>query len=285
MSIFKSLFKAGGKPKDEGEGSGAGSASAEDMTTCLVCHERTLLPQKDPPWGTALACMHCHAPLIGGSQPEEESPLSISAQTLEKTYGMTGRALEHPRCPFCGKINHAVVFPARGQSIAWYAVEDLPDPARFSFPVHCVHCDKDFHIDWDENPLRATCRICGIQTEDALYSLTICKDCVAKASKLRYRANLTQPPGSQVEYIFLVGFGRMPEGADVSALASAKIELAPRLYTLMLTGSMPQITAEIGLITAEVVERNGQKKLGHEVDWGKVTYEGFRDLLLIKFWE
>ncbi len=88
-----------------------------------------------------------------------------------------------------------------------------------------------------------------------------------------------------MEHIFLVGFGRLPGSEDISALASSKLELAPRLYTLMLTGSVPQITAEIGLITAEVVARNGEKKLGHEVDWGKVTYEGFRDLLLIKFWE
>jgi hypothetical protein len=86
--------------------------------------------------------------------------------------------------------------------------------------------------------------------------------------------------------VFLVGFGRMPEQADVSSLGSSDKEVrGAHLHTSMLSGGIPKSAVEVGIITAEQVLHHGQARLGHEVDWGKVTYEGFRDLLVVKFWK
>ena len=158
-------------------------------------------------------------------------------------------------------------------------------PGSGGYRIADTYANRKEAVPMNEKLIQATCIVCGIQTEDSKYSRVVCKDCLPKVVKLRYRMKLPQPPGVRVEYIFLVGFGRMPGQADVSALGSADREArAPHLHTSMLSGSMPQTEAEIGLITAELVGRDGQKRLGHEVDWEKVTYEGFQDLLLIKFW-
>jgi hypothetical protein len=120
------------------------------LTTCMECHQRTPLPTKDAPWGTALICENCHSPLIRPSDPD--NPLPTSPQRLIMFYGLINRGLEHPRCPFCGKINYAIVFPARGMSLSWYAVAKPENPSGFRFKVVCIHCNKDFYIEWDENP-------------------------------------------------------------------------------------------------------------------------------------
>jgi hypothetical protein len=119
-------------------------------TICMVCHKQTPLPLQDAPWGTAVICINCHSPLIRPSDPE--NPLSTSPQRLMIFYGLINRGLEHPRCPFCQKINHAIVFPAKGMSLGWYTVIEPENPSGYRFMVVCIHCKKEFYIEWDENP-------------------------------------------------------------------------------------------------------------------------------------
>lgn len=122
-----------------------------ELITCMACHKRTPLPERDAPWGTALICVNCHMPLIRPSDIDD--PLFTSPERLEKFYGLLGRGLEHPRCPFCIKINYAIVFPARGLSLGWYAVREPQNPIGFSFKVLCIHCNTNFYVEWDKNPL------------------------------------------------------------------------------------------------------------------------------------
>lgn len=125
------------------------------LTTCLACHNRTPVPVSNPPFGTPLRCIYCQTPLIRPSMLDEYSPLKTSAKLLEQVYGYSGRYLEHPRCPRCNTINYSIVFPERGQYIGWYSVREPEKPEAYRFTVSCVQCGKDFHIEWDENPIKA----------------------------------------------------------------------------------------------------------------------------------
>lgn len=120
------------------------------LTTCTACHKQTPFPEPEAVWGTALACIHCHTPFIQPSDPE--NPLPTSPERLNLFFGLVGRGLEHPRCPFCRKINYGIVFPAKGMALAWYALPDIDDPQKFAFRMECVHCAKEFYVEWEENP-------------------------------------------------------------------------------------------------------------------------------------
>jgi hypothetical protein len=120
------------------------------LTTCTVCHKQTPFPEQEAPWGTALICVNCHAPLIRPSDPD--NPLSTSPERLKMFYGLLERGLEHPQCPFCRKINYAIVFPAKGMTLGWYAITEPENPSGFRFKVVCVNCNKDFYVEWDEPP-------------------------------------------------------------------------------------------------------------------------------------
>jgi hypothetical protein len=124
------------------------------LVTCIACHKRTPVPTSDPPFGAPLRCVHCQSSLIRPSEPEEGSPLSTSSELLNKVYGYSDRYLDHPRCPWCGKTNYSIVFPEKGRSIGWYAEREPKNPQAFCVTVRCVHCDKDFYVEWDENPLQ-----------------------------------------------------------------------------------------------------------------------------------
>jgi hypothetical protein len=120
-----------------------------EETTCLACGGRTPLPQKDVPFGSALICANCRVPLI---RHDAGAPVPTSPALLETVYGMTGRGLEHVGCPFCHALNYAVVFPAKGMALAWFAVGEPENPEGYSFKVECVACAKEFYVEWDENP-------------------------------------------------------------------------------------------------------------------------------------
>jgi hypothetical protein len=122
----------------------------EKLITCSACHKQTPLPRAQADWGTALACVHCCTPFIHPSDPE--NPLPTSPERLRMLYGLVGRGLEHPRCPFCHKINYGIVFPAKGMSLAWYAVAHLYDPENFAFRMTCMHCCKVFFVEWEQDP-------------------------------------------------------------------------------------------------------------------------------------
>ena len=53
----------------------------------------------------------------------------------------------------------------------------------------------------------------------------------------------------------------------------------------MLSGGLPKSGEEAGIIAINLIRSHGRERLGHEIDWGKVTYEGFQDFLVVKFWK
>jgi hypothetical protein len=127
---------------------------SEELVTCMSCHKRTPVPTSDPPFGTPLRCVHCQSSLIRPSEPEVGNPLSTSSELLNRVYGYSGRYLDHPRCPWCGKTNYSIVFPEKGRIIGWYAIKEPENPQAFRVTIRCMYCDKDFYIEWDENPLQ-----------------------------------------------------------------------------------------------------------------------------------
>ena len=132
------------------------------------------------------------------------------------------------------------------------------------------------------------CAFCGAETEDPARfpgDESFCPHCVAKISKVRVRRKEEPPPGANVEYVFPVGFDRMPTQSDVNAFGSLDKEVrGSHLHTLMLSGGLPKSGKEAGMIAVNLIMSNGRERLWHEIDWGKVTYEGFQDFLVVKFW-
>jgi hypothetical protein len=123
--------------------------SPRTHTNCIVCRAPIPFPQKDAPWGSALICPYCHAPRL---TYDKETPLPTSPINLKLNWGMEGRGLEHPRCPFCSQINFAIVFPANGMNLTWFSVAEPENPAGFTINVTCINCAKEFCVEWDENP-------------------------------------------------------------------------------------------------------------------------------------
>jgi hypothetical protein len=117
--------------------------------TCIACHKPIPFAQKDAPWGSAMICPHCHAPRL---EYEKENPLPTSPRHCRIHFGMDGRGLEHPRCPYCNKLNYAIVFPAKGMNLAWFSVMEPENSAGYTIKVTCVNCAKEFYVEWDENP-------------------------------------------------------------------------------------------------------------------------------------
>ncbi len=124
-------------------------SSPPTYVTCIACRKPMPFVQKDAPLGSALICPHCHAPRL---RYDSENPLSTPPSHCKIHFGMEGRGLEHPRCPYCKKINYAIVFPAKGMTLSWYTVTEPENPSGFRFKVVCVNCNKDFYVEWDENP-------------------------------------------------------------------------------------------------------------------------------------
>jgi hypothetical protein len=78
----------------------------------------------------------------------------------------------------------------------------------------------------------------------------------------------------------------MPAPSDLSALSSSDKELrSVRIFTLMLSGDLPSSTQETRAIVLRVGEEDAAPRLAHAVDWAKVTYEVFQNLLVVKFWK
>lgn len=141
------------KDKENKEQYTTGKPESTNSVTCMACHKRTPVPASTPPFGTAIICVNCHNPLIRPSGQEVSSPLPTSATLLHGVYGYSGCYLDHPRCPRCRKLNYSIVFPEKGQFLGWYAVEKPENPQAFRITVKCLHCDKDFYVEWDENPI------------------------------------------------------------------------------------------------------------------------------------
>ncbi|MBN2595031.1 MAG: leucine-rich repeat domain-containing protein [Sedimentisphaerales bacterium] len=123
---------------------------------CEACDEGTRVspPRERPPFGTPIVCATCHAALLpigDATEPRDYSPSDVSA-----SLGYADCSLGHPRCPWCLKVNHCVVFPENGTVLAWCARQKQANPgAAFVIDVACVHCNRRFVVEWDQSPVRA----------------------------------------------------------------------------------------------------------------------------------
>jgi hypothetical protein len=103
-------------------------------------------------------------------------------------------------------------------------------------------------------------------------------------SKVRERRRGTPPGTSGAELVIVVGFNRMPEPSDLSALLSSDKEAGSvRVFTLRLGGDLPSSTEERRAIIIHVGEEHASPRLGHAIDWGKVTYELLQNFLIVQF--
>lgn len=135
---------------------------------CRNCHAVLTLPRRPPPYGTALVCPTCKAPIQTVHEDPPGCPVGSTPQQVQIDFGYVGCSIEHPRCPRCGKVVHAIVFPERGRDVAWYAVEKQENlMSNFTVQVDCPHCNQSFAIEWDEWPFdfnrRKQCNFCGIE--------------------------------------------------------------------------------------------------------------------------
>lgn len=126
-------------------------------TLCFKCGTSNPLPKARPPFGTALVCSQCHAPLL----PMSEAPGSPS-RTVQIFLGYHDCSLLNPPCPWCRKVNYAVVSPDKGYDLAWYCNEKPQNPDGFYIDTTCVHCARNFVVEWDEFPIKnPVCNYCS----------------------------------------------------------------------------------------------------------------------------
>lgn len=144
-------------------------ASPEDgwETYCQSCGTKYSLPRKRPPFGTALVCPKCKNPSQTVREDPPGCPSSWAPKTVELVFGYQECSIEHPRCPWCGKLNYMVVFPERGREVPWYSVEKQENPmSNYTIQVQCINCNRVFTIEWEGWPFsiesRAQCCFRGI---------------------------------------------------------------------------------------------------------------------------
>jgi DNA-directed RNA polymerase subunit RPC12/RpoP len=136
-------------------------------TSCSSCHAKITLPRKTPPFGTALVCPTCKAPIQTVHKDSEGSLVGWNPHQVDMIFGYQTCSIEHPRCPWCSKIVYAVVFPERGRDVPWYAVREQQNPmANFTVPVACPNCSSTFIIEWEGWPFQfksqKQCCFCGL---------------------------------------------------------------------------------------------------------------------------
>jgi len=52
-------------------------------------------------------------------------------------------------CPKCGKNNSISKWPKNGDSVGWFCEDER---GNYSLPVTCSSCNRDFYVNWDNNP-------------------------------------------------------------------------------------------------------------------------------------
>ncbi len=138
--------------------------------SCPICGAEVSLPSDDRPlFGVAIVCPRCKGSLYAHS--DLESPLSIEPADVHAVFGYEAVSMDHPRCPWCGKINYCVIFPEKGPDVAWYANREQENQkANFVITAQCVHCGKRFVIEWDGWPFPIErvkrCNFCSKVTVD-----------------------------------------------------------------------------------------------------------------------
>lgn len=117
-----------------------------ELRTCMSCHKKTPFPKDTPPCAIALICQHCGAPLMPVS-PELDY---VRPELVSRVFGYRNRGLLHVACPWCMKKNYAITAPANSVSGNYYAISEPQNPqALFRMQVDCVHCKKEFWLEWD----------------------------------------------------------------------------------------------------------------------------------------
>jgi hypothetical protein len=116
-----------------------------ELRTCTSCYKKTPFPTDTPPCAIALICQHCGAPLIRVS-PELDH---VRPELVNRVFGYRNRGLLHVNCPWCNKKNYAITAPANSVSISHYVTKEPQNPqALFRMQVDCVHCKKEFWLEW-----------------------------------------------------------------------------------------------------------------------------------------
>lgn len=162
----------------------SGNTSKEHTTWqiyCRSCRAQVDVPRSTPPFGTILACPECNAPLVSIYEDTPGCPMYWPPHTVQAVLGYKDCSLEHPRCPFCGKIVYAVIFPDRGYEVPWYANQEHDNPkANYAIKIRCLHCSKTFVVEWDEWPFsiasRKRCNFCGAIGLSDVQFMTIPED-------------------------------------------------------------------------------------------------------------
>jgi predicted amidophosphoribosyltransferase len=255
---------------------------------CKFCFKSTHMPASNPPFGTALVCEHCGSPLVG-TLAASGAPLSTPPDRLRQASGFTGRCLINPACPWCSTINRAIVAPAAGAATPWHAQKEAGRPDGFWLAVACIECGREFFVEWDAVPLPAACAMCHGDLKTLKRSEKdprFCTQCAPKLAHVHPRRKRVDPPGQAVEQALLVGFSRTPRETEVSRLRKLDKELgdAP-LEGLMLSGDPPKEEIELTMIAAQVASTVGRRLLGHDVVLDRVTWQTWRNLLLVKVWK
>jgi len=256
--------------------------------TCKICFKETPVPTGNPPFGSHLICVNCLTPLVGVSAGDAGTPQSVAPELLRRHMGFTGRCLIHPFCPWCQDVNYGVVAPSEGRLTPWTAQKEPSSPKAFALKTACVHCDKEFYVEWDEAPLPADCALCRRKIRPigrATLDPRFCADCGPKLTQVHERKRKTDPPGTALEYAFLVGFSRTPSSAWIKALQKRDPEIgeAP-IAALMVSGGVPASPIEAAMITVDLATTVGRKAVQHEINLSKVSYQNFRSYLVIKLW-
>ena len=136
------------KPKFTSE-----SESSTGSTLCMSCSKNFSLPESgaQPPFGSSLACPHCHSPMFNSMREYPYTP----PNEVKAIFGYPGCSLINATCPWCSKTIYSVVVPENGHIAAYYWNREQENPgAVYVLDVNCPHCSKKFVIEWDESPFQ-----------------------------------------------------------------------------------------------------------------------------------
>lgn len=53
------------------------------------------------------------------------------------------------KCKYCGKIHGTDKWPIDGDQVGFYYQKD---PGKYTLPVHCPNCGKEWYVVWDQDP-------------------------------------------------------------------------------------------------------------------------------------
>jgi hypothetical protein len=143
-------------------------------------------------------------------------------------------------------------------------------------------------------PGKGLCRLCNSETKDG-----ICERCATAISKLHRRHKGDPRPDDAVSYVLLISFDKLPTAKEINAFASQDDEVRSRtpegtwqgaiIAPVYLGGGVPKSELETVTIVVNTFLTRVRMLLGtdipaHQLDWEKVTCEGFEDMLVVKYW-